>query len=343
MKFCKKYKIKFICRVFVALLVMLVFYSENSVAQRAIFPSLGESRSGTSGFQFLKINGDARSAAMGSSNAAATTDGASVFINPALAVQAQNSQVYLGHTAYFVDVSMNYVSYVHRVKSISLAGSLIYLNSGEMNETTEFDPLGTNRTFRTVHMAAGLTFSQKLTELFSYGITAKYLEEKFVEVDSRSVVFDMGFFYKVGDTGLKFAVGLNNYGLDSTPEGELTRTGVDGEIVEDSFEDSSAPSVFNIGAAYERSLSDDLNLLVTGQLTNPSDNAERYSIGAELEFLTRLYLRTGYKFGVEEAILPNAGVGFLFPLKEKKIGVDYGFSTRERLGSIHRIAVKFYL
>lgn len=328
-------------RIIAIALVFLTSSVNTLLAQRNIFPSLGDSRSGTSGFQFLKISVDARSAGMANSNLADAVDGSSLYFNPALAAQMEKSQFYIGHTAYIADISLNYASYVHKLKNIALGGSLMYLDSGEMEETDEFNPFGTGRNFRTIHLAAGLSYSQQLSELFSYGVSAKYIEEKIEEIQAQTVVFDIGFFYKVGDTGLRFAVGLNNFGIDATPSGETERQSRDGVIVEDEFEDVSPPTMFQIGAAFDAYQNENMKLLITGQLTNPSDNAERYSLGSELTFMERFFVRTGYQFGLDENLLPSAGFGVLFPLSKYDMLIDYGFSDRERLGSIHRLAVKF--
>ncbi|MEX0719495.1 MAG: PorV/PorQ family protein [Balneolaceae bacterium] len=334
---------KLFLRSLFVLLLIAVGFTDVAEAQRGVFPSLGGSRSGTSGFQFLKINVDARSSGLAASNVADVADGSALYFNPALAVQADQSQVYLAHTAYFTDISLNYASYIHKFNTIALGGSLMYLDSGEMEETDETNPLGTGRIFRTTHLAAGASLSHQLSELFSYGLSAKYIEERIEEVHAQSVVFDIGFFYRVGDTGLRFAIGLNNFGMDATPYGETIRPSYEGDIVEDEFEDTSPPTMFLIGAAYDAYEDDNFKLLLTGQLSNPSDNAERFSVGSELTYIERFMLRVGYEFGVDEAILPSAGVGFVLPVLDNSLGIDYGYSTRNRLGNIHRLAVKFNL
>jgi hypothetical protein len=325
------------------LLLVVAFLGSEFAGAQSLLPTLGDSRSGTSGFQFLKVNVDARSAAMGSSNVAAAVDGSSLYLNPALASRMEKSQFYLGHTQYFADISLNYAGYVHRFNSVAIGGSLMYLDSGAMEETTEFNPFGTGRTFRTIHMAGALTFSQRLTNYFSYGATVKYLDERIEEIQTQAVVVDVGFFYQVGETGLRFAIGLNNFGFDSSPTGETTRPTLNGPVTETDFEDISPPTMFMIGAAFDAYQNENFNLLLTGQVTNPSDNAERFSIGSELGFIDRFFIRAGYEFGVEEAIYPTGGVGFKVPLINRDLAVDYGFSTRERLGNLHRFALKFNL
>jgi hypothetical protein len=280
---------------------------------------------------------------MGNSNVADASGGSSLYWNPALAVQGEGSQLYLGHTAYFADIALNYASYIHKFRNVAVGASLTYLDSGEMKETTEFQPFGTGRTFRTVHLAAGLSFSQELTNLFSYGLTLKYLDERIEEVEVRNVVVDLGFFYRVGDTGLRFAIGLTNFGVDATPGGETKRLTLDGEQVMTEFEDVSPPTNFILGAAYDAYKGESINVLVTGQLTNPSDDAEKVSIGAEMGYLRQFFVRAGYQFGVDEVQYPNFGVGFRLPVAGRSVELDYGFAAREMLGNIHRLAVKFNL
>ncbi len=318
-----------------------------------ILPRLGEARSGTYGFQYLKIGPDARSASMGSSSVADAADASSLYWNPAMAAQLGNSQALFGHTQYFADISMNYASYVHRYRDFAFGVSFQMLDSGEMDETTELQPVGTGRTFRTTHFAIGLSFAQELTSLFSYGLTLKYLDESIEEVTSRTAVIDAGFFYRVGDTGLRFAVGLNNFGFDADPTGETRRrpgpnernaiTDEDGFILYDEFADVSPPTTFILGSAFDLIERHDFKVTITGQLTNPADTQERFSLGAEMDYLNRFFVRTGYQFGVDEYYLPSFGAGFNFPLYNYGIRADYGFSTREYLGSMHRISLRFDL
>lgn len=311
----------------------------QAVAAQSILPALGSSRSGTSGFQFLKIPVDPRSAAMGNSSVADALDGSSLYWNPALTSQMPRSQVYLSHTQYFADIAMLYTGYVHRFGSRAVGVSLQYLDSGEIPETTEFDPFGTNRTFRTLHMALGLSYSQQLTTLFSYGVTAKLATERVVSVDYSAPLVDMGFFYKVGDTGLRFAVGVSNFGFDASPEGETERPTLEGVVTEDEYELVSPPTTFTLGAAYDIVKGDIYNVLLTGQLTNPSDNSERLSFGTEFRFMNQFFVRSGYELGVDEASLPTFGAGVKVPLVGRELSMNYGFATRDRLGSLHRVSL----
>lgn len=305
--------------------------------------SFGEDRAGTEGFQFTKIAVDPRSAAMGNSNMADAYDASSLYWNPALSARLEGSNVMLSHTRYFAGINLDYFSVVQKVGDFAFGGSVQYLSSGDITETTEFQPFGTGRTFATHHLSAGASVSHKVTDLFSYGITFRYLMEKIEEIQYNSGAIDFGFSYLVGDTGLRFAVGINNFGFDSSPEGTTTRENLNGIEIIEPEEQQTLPTRFLIGAAYDVFENDENSLVVTAQITNPSDNAEQFNVGAEYGFMKQFFVRTGYEFGIEERKIPSFGAGVELPIGNRLIRADYAYSLYERLGEIHRIAINVAL
>ncbi|MFV1882999.1 MAG: PorV/PorQ family protein [Balneola sp.] len=324
-------------------IILLVLLTNCLAASIALAQSFGEDRAGTESFQFTKIAVDPRSAAMGNSNMADAMDGSSLYWNPALSAKLQSSSVMISHTAYFAGIRQDYFSYVHKLGTFAIGGSLQYLNSGDIIETTEYEQLGTGRTFSTHHLSVGLSGAHQVTELFSYGITLKFLMEKILEVDYNTGAIDFGFHYLVGDTGLRFAVGINNFGLDANPSGTLTGDESQGITEVEPEEFSSLPTRFHIGAAYDLIENEQSKLVITGQITNPSDNAEQFNVGAEYAFMDQFFVRTGYEFGVKERKIPSLGGGVQLNVMNKIFKADYAYTAFERLGSIHRIAISFSL
>ena len=325
---------------------MVVAFSAALVLQTSaqILPTFGGDRSGTSGFQFLKIPVDARAASMGHTVVATANDASSLFWNPALAAQTSGLQLGFNHTEYFADVRLEYVAAVYPLSfgGITLGGSVQTLNSGEMNVTTEFQPFGTGETFQLKDLSAALTFSQRLTDLFSYGLTAKYVQESAAGISTETVVMDLGIFYRIGGTGAQMGVSIRNFGLDATAAGEIERTVVGDQprVVETDFESITPPTTFLLGVAYEvfqgRPSS---NLVVSAQLSNPNDNVESWNLGIEYTWNGTLILRSGYRFGIEEYTIPSLGVGLRIPGLGPDIRFDYGFSNLERLGAVHRVGI----
>lgn len=324
--------------------VVLLLSGMPDSASAQLLPSLGGERSGTSGFQFLKIPVDARAAALGESAVASAFDISALYWNPALASHLPGIQAGFHHTAYFVDINLEYAAVNYHIpnSNISIGGSLQTLNSGQMKVTTEFEPFGTGEQFRFIDVAAGITFSQQLTDLFSYGITTKYIRESVVGLSTSTVAADLGIFYAVGSTGARMGVSVRNIGLDKAPSGELERTVIDTNPVriESDFESLTAPTTFHLGFAYDMLKASPNSLLtLSTQLNNPNDNAENWNFGAEYSWKDMLFLRTGYRFGIEEVTIPSFGTGLKLPVSGAAFHFDYGFNRLDRLGSVHRMGM----
>ena len=311
-------------------------------ASAQILPSYGEDRAGTAGFQFLEVPVDPRGAALGGTAVASANDASALFWNPALSARGAQTQVTAAHLAYFADVSMSYVAATRRVGGFTLGAHVQTLDSGDMIVTDEFSgPGGTGQTFQYLGMVGGLSVSQALTDLFAYGVTAKVAREASADVAMTVPLLDLGVHYRVGDTGASIGVAIRNFGLNGQADGEIDRQTVEGTTVtETQFEDVVPPTTFMLGVSYDVIQRGDHALAVSGQLTNPNDNAEQFNVGAEYTWNDLLELRAGYRFGVEEVTMPSLGFGVHIPgLGERQIRADYAFGQLERLGSTHRIGV----
>jgi len=326
------------------LLIVLCICALPTTAHGQLLPNLGGDRAGTSGFQFLKIPIDARSAALGETVVANANDVSSLFWNPAMAAQLTNINFGASYVSYFTDVSLNFAGATFHIPgpSLTVGLSIQTLSSGSMDVTTEFQPFGTGETFSLFDMAVGATLAQSLTDLFSYGVTAKYVRESVAGVNQSTLVFDLGIYYKVGETGAQMAVAVRNFGLDSFSDGEISRTIIENPStrLENEFESITPPTTFLLGLTYNVFRSDTQNdLIVSAQLNNPNDNAENWNFGAEYIWNDFLALRTGYRFGVEEYTVPSAGLGLILPYLGPELRFDYGYSQLERLGQLHRISL----
>lgn len=317
-------------------------------AHAQLIPAFGSDRAGTSGFQFLKVPVDARSAALGETVAANAFDASALYWNPALAAQIDRPQIGFSHTEYFADVRLEYLAGIYHLpgSGLTIGASVQALNSGDMDVTTEFQQGGTGETFRFIDVAAGLTVAQQLTDLFSYGVTAKWVHESVAGLSANTAVLDLGVFYRVGDTGAQMAVVIRNFGIDAALQGRLERVVLDGGTrVEEDFESMTPPTTFALGITYNLFRDHPTNrLMLSGQLNNPNDNAENFNLGAEYIWNNVLALRAGYRFGVEEFDLPSFGAGFILPsISGLQSRFDYGFNRLEKLGAVHRLGVNLSL
>lgn len=314
-------------------------------ATAQLLPAFGTDRAGTVGYQFLKLPSDARSVGMGGTGVTTAMDASSLYWNPALAAQTPGTNVTAGHVSYYDEglLSTNFVGVSRPVGPVTLGLSVQTMDSGSMDVTTETAPDGTGETFRFVDVGIGATVAQQLTDLFSYGVTARYVRESAAGVSSQSVAADVGIFYRIGSTGARMGVAIKNFGLDATPSGSLERELPDGTTVtETEFESITMPTTFLLGLSYDAYRRGDHAVVATAQLSRPNDNAEALGIAAEYSFRDLMTLRAGTRLDAGEYV-GSAGASLAVPLAGRRFAVDYGFSRFERLGNVHALGLRLSL
>lgn len=333
-------------RVFRLTLLSAIVVAASMPASAQFF---GGERAGTAGFQSLQVPIDPRGAALGQAMVTLADDASALFWNPALAAQATYDAPFVVGVAtarYHAETALHYAAGVARVRTgfgqFHLGLSIQAFDGGQMEETTETMPSGTGRTFGYLEYAAGLTVSQALTDLFSYGVTAKFVQLSTAGVSAQTAVFDLGVFYRVGDTGARLGVAIRNFAVaEATPSGEVEVIRHDGTFETiDSFEGINPPTQFLLGISYDLIRRAEHSLTVAGQIANPADNQEQINLGAEYIWSDMLALRAGYQLGVDESSAPSFGVGFIVPdFAGPRLRLDYGFNHFDRLGSVHRVGI----
>jgi Type IX secretion system protein PorV len=321
---------------------LIIFLCAAQLGKAQLLPSFGDSRIGTTGFQFLKIAPDARSVGMATSYIAVVNDVSAVYWNPAGLTKTDtfDFNVMAGHTAYYGNTTLNHLAASYKIGTESYLGfGLVYFNSGIMDVTTEYMPFGTGQTFRAVDVALGLSFAQALTESFSFGATAKYVFEGIAGININTVVFDFGFQYDVGLANTRFAVSMNNFGFNATPQGTIEVDKGNGPETVDNFEQVSTPSVFRLGIAWDPIKKDKNLLTLSAQLNHPTDNNETLGIGTEYVWNNLLFLRAGYLIGEDETGLPYFGFGLKLKRRFGALLFDYGFNNKSRLGIAHKFSI----
>ncbi|GDX51823.1 hypothetical protein LBMAG27_08700 [Bacteroidota bacterium] len=326
------------------LFFMLIVALQNADAQ--LLPLFGGTRTGTTGFQFLKNSVDARGSSMGGAFIAEVNDVSALYWNPAGITKVDTQHIHLmaSQTSFFAGMNQQFVGAVIKKSAETFFGvSYMGFYSPEMLYTTEFQPYGTGQTFRAYDMAVGVTLARILTDNFSFGITAKYLRESYAEVHTQNGVVDFGFQYEVGKANTRFAAGVSNFGFTAEPKGTVIATTLNGINTLSGFEKMAVPAMFRLGVAWDAVKKKDNRLTFCGQLNHPTDNNETFSLGGEYSWKENLFARTGYELGQDENGLPSFGFGLKFKRRFGIIQMDYGFSNKHTLGNIHRLTFSLSL
>lgn len=323
-----------------AVLFLLTLISFQTTAQ--LLPSFGGTRTGTTGFQFLKITPDARGAGLSGCMMAVTDDLSATYWNPAGLTKLDTQKVHLmiSQTYYTAASTLSFASAAYRLDNATLIGaSIMYFTTPEMPVTTEFLPNGNGLSFRAFDVAAALTYSKILTTNFSFGITGKYLLEQFAGVHAQNGALDFGFRYDIGKANTRFAVGMSNFGFSNDASGQILTQTLSGQDTVVTFDKIAVPAVFRIGFAWDAVKNTNNLLTLAAQLNHPTDNNETYTLGIEYQWCKTVFARSGYSFAEDEHGAPSFGFGLRFKRNFGMLQIDYGYQNKILLGTIHRFGL----
>jgi hypothetical protein len=260
---------------------------------------------GSAGAKFLQINATTRGSANGGTLVARPGLIDALSYNPATAATLTGTNSIIHHSDYFVGMSFDYMSFAYNMPAIgTISMGLLGLLSGDIEETTELEPLGTGRTFTANDFAGFLSFARSMTDKFSGGGTIKYVMQNIDKLTASGIVFDMGAIYKVGlfhDLTIGFSI--RNFGGDMNYEGEnlqekiklsdniFEEEDVRIEVVSDKY---SLPISFDLGSSVTIPVRGKDKLISSVAVHNIADQAEFLSIGLEYNLGELMYFVLGH-------------------------------------------------
>ena len=260
---------------------------------------------GSAGAKFLQINATTRGSANGGTLVARPGLIDALSYNPATAATLTGANSIIHHSNYFVGMSFDYMSFAYNMPAIgTISMGLLGLLSGDIEETTELEPLGTGRTFTANDFAGFLSFARSMTDKFSGGGTIKYVMQNIDKLTASGIVFDMGAIYKVGlfhDLTIGFSI--RNFGGDMNYEGENLQEKI--KLSDNIFEEEdvrievvsekySLPISFDLGSSVTIPVRGKDKLISSVAVHNIADQAEFLSIGLEYNLGELMYFVLGH-------------------------------------------------
>ncbi|MBM2841561.1 MAG: hypothetical protein HW412_2089 [Bacteroidetes bacterium] len=316
----------------------------------------GFSKVGTASAQFLKIGVGARAAGMGGAFAAVSNDVSALYWNPAGMTALPSISVGFSHSQWFAQMSHNFAGIAVPLGSNDALGvHAISLNTGEQEVTTVEKPDGAGVYYTVSDLAIGLSYARSLTDRFSVGVTAKYIQQIAYNESASTVALDIGTSLRTGFHNLVIGMCVSNFGGTMKLEGtdlialaDVNKS-ISGEYNPDARLKTEAfplPLNFRVGIAMDvlggmdpllESESHRFTLALDGN--HPNDNNERVNIGGEYSWDETLFARFGYKINYDtEKWAMGAGVNV--KVGSQRLAFDYSLVDFGNLGKVSRISLE---
>lgn len=307
------------------------------------------------GFRFLENPVGADVIGKGSVGAATEMNSTGMFWNPALIGWLQPTlDISLHRTTFIADINYNAAAAAVRLWDFGVLGvNLIMMdygtfygtrraaNSEGFIETGEFSPAA---------FAFGVTFAQKVSDRFSYGVQVKYVDQDLgnswvatagrtltdtlLQIEERKYqkseyTVDVGALYDFRYKGIKFGAALRNVSEEFR------------------YENDKFPMPFSVSFAvtieplqFMMEQDENQNLVVSFESQHPRDFKEKLKFGGEYTFMRQFIARMGYMLNYDERGF-TAGLGIRQQFEGFGFRADYGYMPFGIFGSVHHISVGF--
>jgi hypothetical protein len=275
------------------------------------------------------------------------------YFNPAAIGRATKLEVAVSHAEWIAGIDFNHLAVAYPLGGAgTLVGSVTALGSGDIDVRTVNQPLGTGERYDVADLAIGVGWGRPITDRFTIGAQASWLQERIWNSTLSTAVFHLGTLYRVSDGGVELGASLSNLGVGGRFAGRDLRVtydqdpdqhGGNGSLPAEIFtEGHSVPVLlrFGIGVPYRLDATNRLRLAVDA--LHPSDNSESLNLGVEYGYKELFAMRAGWqhllKQDAEGGLTLGVGVrgdmnnsfGYRF---------DYAFADMGRLEATHRITL----
>lgn len=329
------------------LIVSALLGFTNTSLHAQIFRDI--SKVGTTAGQFLKIGPGARALAMGGTYVGISDDIYAIYYNPAgVAINKGNGQVTFNHTNWLADINYDYAAASINIESFgSMFLSVTSLRVPEEKVRTFEYPDGNGQYWDASSVSFGFGYARSLTDRFSIGFHAKYIQESVWNSSASGFALDVGTYYITPFNDLIIGASISNFGskmkldgrdiqLNYDPDGDPF-TGPNNIPANYEMNKYDLPLTFRIGFSMDVFKSRYIRVKAAFDATHPNDNVEYLNAGLEFAYDELFFLRGGYKSiflsNSEQSFTLGAGLNYELS-NGLNIRVNYAYGDYGRLKNI---------
>lgn len=320
-----------------------IIFSVISILSFVVSEDESVTKVATSAANWLKIDNGVRGISMGGSQVASGKGMSAVHYNPASIAFINRSEVFYSKSNYLAGITHNTIGYGTKLSPTDYFGiHLFYLDSGDMEVTTESSPDGTKEFFSVTNLSFRLAYGKQLTDRLRVGGALKYIREEIFTAYMQSFVFDLGSNFDTGIYGFILGMSVSNFG----PEVQFHGEGLELVVADTTARDGrlskitkkfSVPLIFRLGVQKhilggEEDIPHRLTLSVDG--INPIDYTVFGGLGVEYAWRNIAFIRGGRRLFHDTAGLSLGG-----GLKWNVFIVDYAYVNYGILKETHQFGI----
>ncbi len=324
-------------------------------------------RTGTTTANFLEIGYGAAGNAMGDAFVSLASDPSAIYWNPAGLGYLENTQLLAMSQPWIAGISTNFVGFsMHRENFGTFGLGFISASYGAEDVTTVFFPEGTGESFDGQDVAVSLSYSRRLVDWFSFGVSGKFISSRIWHESGSAAAIDLGaivntnFLSRTGrpGDGLNIGMSISNYGTRMSFSGIDLKRPIDIQPDEDGnfattpalyeLEGWELPLIFRLGTSFHVISSRTQRLTVAVDALHPNNNSESLNLGAQYTFelpsFGQLQLRGGYKgvYLVDSEYGASFGFGLkIYYFNNKSLNIDYSYREVGLLGKMQAYSLSF--
>jgi hypothetical protein len=339
---------KFFTTIFAATLVLFSL-ELNAVEEGLRQGSTGgeAAKTGVNGSQFLKIGVGPRGTGMAGAFGSLADDLTAIHWNPAGIAEIPSISANFNYTSWIAGFDHSFGALSFPMGSnYTLAVSATSFGKSGIPITTIQEDNDDNATYSINDISFGVSFGGYLTEEFSFGITAKYVDNSIATLSANTFAFDIGTKYDVGIYGLKLGFSIHNLGTEMSFDGEDLSTsrrlydGMNASPIDAGYTayPFGMPLIFRASISSEIINLEEHKLITAFDFNTLSDVSEQFAFGAEYTWNKFLSVRGGYILGKDQmGIAGGIGLNYLSGTFNGRF--DYSVNPMTDLGLIHRIGL----
>ncbi len=332
----------------------IIFFYTIAFILTNVTPASSVTKVGTTAAPFLEIGIGARAIGMGGAFVAVASDATALYWNPSGLSRLSRNEVVLIHTQWLADTRFDFAGIVLQLGQFgTLGASITSFSMDDMEVRTIEKPEGTGEMFSAGDFSLGLSYARNLTDRFSVGFNAKYIQQKIWHMNASSIAMDVGLLFRTHFNDLKIGMSISNFGNKMRMEGKdtMVRHDIDPDHLGNNDRINahldtdrwSLPLIFRVGLAMDvLKMGSSSRLTLAGDATHPNNNSEYLNMG--LEFATKeiFFLRLGYKSlflnDSEQGFTAGAGMEYNL-VGNVVIKIDYAYADFSRLDNVQRFSL----